>query len=251
MKQLTDDAIQAGTITIAGHDGDEIEAYQARPLGTGPYGAVVVIHHLPGYDRESKETVRRFAAEGYLAVCPNLYARQGAGLSHEEAAKLVRERDGGISDEQLIGDVAGAATYLREQDGSNGKVGCIGFCSGGRQAFLAAANVDLDAAVDCYGAFVVGNPPEGVPLRAREIIDQAPNLRCPLLGLFGNDDQFPSPDQVAALDKELTRLGKPHEFHSYDGAGHAFFSVDRPSYRPEAAVDGWSKILDFYGRYLS
>ncbi|BCJ29959.1 dienelactone hydrolase family protein [Actinocatenispora sera] len=244
------DAIQAETVTIGGDGGDRIEAYQARPLGPGPFGAVVVIHHLPGYDRETKETVRRFATEGYLAVCPNLYSRQGAGLSHEEAAKLVRE-DGGISDEQLIGDVAGAAAYLREQTSSNGKVGCIGFCSGGRQAFLAAANVDLDAAVDCYGAFVVGNPPEGSPLRATEILDQAPNLRCPLLGLFGNDDQYPSPDQVATLEKELARLGKPHEFHSYDGAGHAFFSVDGPRYRPEAAVDGWSKILDFYGRHLS
>lgn len=245
------DAIQAETVTIGGHGGDRIEAYQARPLGPGPFGAVVVIHHLPGYDRETKETVLRFATEGYLAVCPNLYSRQGAGLSPEEAARLVRERDGGISDEQLIGDVAGAAGYLREQTASNGKVGCIGFCSGGRQAFLAAANVDLDAAVDCYGAFVVGNPPEGFPLRATEILDQAPNLRCPLLGLFGNDDQFPSPDQVATLEKELTRLGKPHEFHSYDGAGHAFFSVDGPRYRPEAAVDGWSRILDFYGRHLS
>ncbi|BCJ35905.1 carboxymethylenebutenolidase [Actinocatenispora thailandica] len=245
------DAIQAETVTIGGHDGDRIEAYQARPLGPGPFGAVVVIHHLPGYDRESKETVRRFAAEGYLAVCPNLYSRQGAGMSHEEAAKLVRARDGGISDEQLIGDVTGAAAYLREQTSSNGKVGCIGFCSGGRQAFLAAANVDLDAAVDCYGAFVVGNPPADAPLRARGILDQAPNLRCPLLGLFGNDDQFPSPDEVATLEKELSRLGKPHEFHSYDGAGHAFFSVDRPMYRPEAALDGWSKILDFYGRNLN
>jgi carboxymethylenebutenolidase len=79
----------------------------------------------------------------------------------------------------------------------------------------------------------------------------APDLSCPLLGLFGADDQYPSPDQVAELDKALTEAGKPHEFHLYEGAGHAFFSVNRPAYRVEAANDGWQKIWDFYGRYLA
>jgi len=79
----------------------------------------------------------------------------------------------------------------------------------------------------------------------------AKDLSCPLLGLFGADDSYPSPDQVAELDKALTEAGKAHEFHSYEGAGHAFFSVDRPAYRPEAAVDGWQKVWDFFGRYLA
>jgi carboxymethylenebutenolidase len=83
------------------------------------------------------------------------------------------------------------------------------------------------------------------------ILHLAPQLSCPMLGLFGNDDKHPGPDQVAKLDEELTRLDKPHEFHSYDGAGHAFFAVDRPSYRPAAAVDGWRKIWDFFGRTLN
>ena len=127
----------------------------------------------------------------------------------------------------------------------------IGHCSGGRHAFLAACDLDLDAAVDCYGAFVVNDPPEDSGMGARSVLAKAPNLSCPLLGLFGEDDTFPAPDEVAALDAELTRLGKDHEFHTYPGAGHAFFAVDRPAYRPAAAKDGWEKIFTFFGRHLT
>ncbi len=103
----------------------------------------------------------------------------------------------------------------------------------------------------CYGAFIVGTPPPEFPSKVTPLLDQAANLSCPLLGLFGVEDRFPSPDQVAELDAELTRLGKPHEFHSYEGAGHAFFAVDRPSYRVEAAKDGWERIWEFFGRHLA
>ena len=156
-----------------------------------------------------------------------------------------------MPDERLVGDVGGAASYLRALPTSNGKVGVIGYCSGGRQSFLAACSLPLDAAVDCYGAFVVGTPPEGMPLKVGPIIHLAENLSCPLLGLFGADDQHPSPEQTEELDKELTRLGKTYEFHTYEGAGHAFFAVDRPAYRPEAANDGWQRIWDWFGRYLA
>jgi carboxymethylenebutenolidase len=104
--------------------------------------------------------------------------------------------------------------------------------------------------VDCYGAFVVGEPPSGAAVRARPLIGEAGELRCPLLGLFGADDKHPSPADNATLADELTRLGKDFEFHEYPDAGHAFFAVDRPSYRPQAAVDGWRRIFDFYGRHL-
>jgi len=111
---------------------------------------------------------------------------------------------------------------------------------------LAACNLQLDAAVDCYGAFVVGTPPEGFPLKVTNLVDQLPRLSCPLLGLFGNEDSHPSPEQVDELDQILTDLDKPHEFHRYDDAGHAFFSVDRPAYRVAAANDGWEQITAFY-----
>jgi len=243
------DELFAGTVTITGHGGDEIEAYLARPTDPAPRGGVVVIHHMPGYDSATKEMVRRFAAEGFSALCPNLYSREAPGAAPDDAAAAVRAL-GGVPDERLVGDVEGAAAYLKALDNANGKIGVIGHCSGGRQAFLVGCSSDVDAAVDCYGAFVVNEPPAGMPASMKPLLGLAPQLSCPLLGIFGGDDKYPSPDEVAVLAAELERLGKEHEFHSYDGAGHSFFSVDRPSYRPEAAKDGWARILGFYSRTL-
>jgi carboxymethylenebutenolidase len=205
---------------------------------------------MPGFDAGNKEITRKFAAHGYLAICPNLYSREAPGASPDDAAAAARA-NGGVPDERLVGDVAGAIEHLRSLDGHNGKVGTIGYCSGGRQSFLAACSLPLDAAVDCYGAFVVGTPPEGLPLKVTPIVHLAGQLSCPLLGLFGAEDQYPSPAQVDELEQALVAEGKTFEFHSYEGAGHAFFAVDRPAYRPEAANDGWEKVFDFYGRLLA
>lgn len=243
------DSLSAATIRMTGHGGDEVEAYLARPVEGDKRGGVVVIHHLPGYDRATKEITRRFAELGYDAICPNLYCREAPGAAADDAAATARAQ-GGVPDLRLVGDVGGAANYLRSLATSNGKVGVIGYCSGGRQAVLAACNLDLDAAIDCYGAFVVGNPPEGFPLRVTNLVDQLPNLRAPLLGLFGNDDSYPSPAQVDELDEILTANEKLHEFHRYDDAGHAFFAVNRPSYRVAAANDGWEQITAFFKRHL-
>jgi len=246
------DAIQAETTMIPGAGGDQIEAYFARPLDPQPRGGVVVIHHLPGYDAPTKEMVRTFAVNGYAAICPNLYYRDAPDASPDDAAAFVRGQ-GGVPDERLVGDVGAAAAFLRSQPASNQKVGVIGHCSGGRQSVLSACDLPagtLDAAVDCYGAFVLYSAPEGSPLKATSLRDKLPQLSCPLLGLFGGDDQYPSPTEVDELEKELIALGKTFEFHSYEGAGHAFFSVNRPAYRPESAMDGWSRIFAFYGRHL-
>ncbi|MGH3496364.1 MAG: dienelactone hydrolase family protein [Nocardioidaceae bacterium] len=243
------DTLSAETVQITGHEGAKIEAYLARPAGAGPRGGVVVIHHMPGYDRGTKEIVRRFAELGYDAICPNLYYREAPGAAPDDAAATARAA-GGVPDERLLGDVGGAAAHLRGLPTSNGKVGVIGYCSGGRQSVLAACNLDLDAAVDCYGAFVTGTPPEGYVLRVGNLVDQLPNLGCPLLGMFGNDDSTPSPEHVNELEQILRAQGKEFEFHRYDDAGHAFFAVDRPAYRVAAANDGWERIADFYAKNL-
>jgi carboxymethylenebutenolidase len=211
---------------------------------------VAIIHHMPGWDEPTTEIANRFAAHGYLAIVPNLHFRDGPEASPDDAAAASRA-SGGVPDERFLADLAGAVSSLRARDQSNHKVGVIGYCSGGRQAFLAACSLDVDAAVDCYGAFVVGQPPEGMPLKVTPILHLAENLRCPLLGLFGMDDQFPSPEQVDEIEAELKRLGKDYEFHRYEGAGHAFFNTARDSYRPAAASDGWQRIFDFYGRHLA
>jgi carboxymethylenebutenolidase len=244
------DAMRAETVSISGAGNDEIEAYLAQPVDRSPVGGVVVIHHMPGYDEQTKEITRNFAAHGYLAVCPNLYFREAPGASPDDAAATARAQ-GGVPDDRLVGDVGGAADYLKGLPASNGKVATIGYCSGGRQSFLAACRLPLDAAVDCYGAFIVAPPPEGMPLKVSPIVGLAPDLSCPLLGLFGAEDQYPSPAEVAELEKALADAGKTYSFHSYEGAGHAFFATNRTSYRPEAANDGWENIFEFFGRYLS
>ena len=244
------DSLSAATVSLTGVDGAQVEAYLARPDGQHTRGGVVVIHHMPGYDRATKEMVRRFAELGYDTVCPNLYSREAPGADPSDAAATARAPGGG-PDARLVGDGGAAAAYLRALSTNNGKVGVIGHCSGGRQAVLAACHLDLDAAVDCYGAFVTGEPPAGYALKVTNLVDLLPSLRAPLLGLFGVEDRTPSPDHVAELDRRLTDLDRPHEFHTYEGAGHAFFAVDRPSYRVTAANDGWERIARFFETHLT
>jgi carboxymethylenebutenolidase len=245
------DAITTRSIRIAGAGGDQIEAYLATPDGDAePRGGVVLIHHLPGFDRWSKEVARRFAVDGYNVLAPNLFWRDAPGAEPDDAAAAGRA-NGGVPDERLVGDVGGAVDHLRALPSANGKVGVIGHCSGGRQTVLAACSLDVDAAVDCYGAFVTGQAPDTFPIPMTGLEDRLPKLSAPLLGLFGKEDAHPSQEEVAGLDRLLTDLGKEHEFHSYEGAGHAFFAADRPSYRVSAALDGYARIGAFFTRTLS
>ena len=241
----------AETIFHAGHAGDSIQAYLARPLGPGPYPSVIVIHHMPGWDEASKEIARKFAYNGYIAIAPNLHYREAPGAKPDDAAAAVRSQ-GGVPDERCIGDVDGSATYLRSLPYSNGKVGVIGYCSGGRQVYIVACNIpSLDAAVDCYGGRVVMEDKDLTERMPVSPLEMTPNMNCPILGLFGAEDANPDKSQVNKIEQELKLNNKPYEFHTYEGAGHGFFSVDRPSYNVEAANDGWEKIFDFYGRYLN
>ena len=244
------DGVLAESIMFIGSDMDEVEAYFARPLGPGPYPGVIVLHHSPGYDAVSKEITRTFAVHGYLAICPNLYWREAPHADPDDAASI-SQAAGGVPDGRLVGDVKGAASFLRRLQYSNEKVGVIGYCSGGRQAFLAACSLDLDAAVDCYGAWLTKGSPEGYPIVVPPIVDMTPQLSCPLLGLFGQKDIYPTPEEVDELEAALKRSGKTYEFHRYTDAGHAFFSVNRPFYRVEAALDGWQRVWKHFEKYLA
>lgn len=247
---MANDAMEARTIAIRGHNSDEIEAYLARPVDRGKVPGVVVIHHMPGYDRATKEICRTFAVYGYAALCPNLHHRYAPGAKSQDQAAAARAA-GGVPDDQCIGDVQGAVDHLRSLDDATGKVGVIGYCSGGRQTYLVACSLDVDAAVDCYGGGVVVDSPDQItPQRPVPPIDLTPKLGCPLLGLFGALDRNPSPEHVAKMEAELQTHGKTYEFHSYPDAGHAFFSVDFPMYNQEAAKDGWKRIWGFFGEYL-
>lgn len=241
----------AETIQFQGDGGDWVSAYVARPLGTtGPLPSVVVIHHMPGWDEWTREVVRKFAQHGYNAISPNLFHRFGVGTADDVAA--VARSQGGASDAQVMADVEGAARYLRALPTSNGKVGTIGFCSGGRHVYLAACSIpSLDAAVDCWGGGVVARPDQLNEKRPVAPIDLTDRMEVPLLGIFGNEDRSPTPEQVDQTEAELQRLGKVYEFHRYEGAGHGFFATDRPAYRPEQAVDAWGKVFAWFERWLS
>jgi carboxymethylenebutenolidase len=244
------DSIVAGGIRLTGDGGDEIEAYAALPQTDQQTAGVVVIHHMPGFDWATKEIVRRFAVWGYSAVCPNLHYREAPGAEPDDAAAANRAA-GGVPDSRLLGDVSGARDYLLSQPTSNARTGVIGFCSGGRQSVLAACGLPFDAAVDCYGAFVLSPAPAGSGMVVAPLNDRLADVGCPLLGLFGQEDAHPAPEEVAELDALLTGLGKRHEFHTFPDAGHAFFAVDRQAaYRPAVAVEAWRLVARFYGDEL-
>ena len=241
----------AETVTIHGHNGDVINAYMARPLGAGPFPGVVLIHHMPGWDEWYREATRKFAHHGYVSISPNLYFRAGHGTPEDVTAAVRAE--GGVPDEQAVGDIAGAMRYLRSLPYLNGKVGVFGTCSGGRHAMLAASLVPdgFDAVVDCWGGGVVMAQSDLTAKRPVAPIDYTAQLQAPVLGLFGDQDRSPTPEQVAIHEAELKKHGKAYEFHMYADAGHGFFYYDRPNYRQAQTVDGWQKIWAFLGKHLA
>lgn len=208
-----------------------------------------LVAHLPGWDEFYRETSRRFSQHGYLAICPAVYCRFGHGLP-AEAAALARSK-GGVSDDTVVGDCDGAMKYLRALPYSNGKVGVIDTCSGGRHSFLIACRVSgLDAAVECRDGRVVTPSDELTAAQLVAPIDLTSDLSCPLLGIFGNDDQSPSLENVNQHEEELKRHGKNYQFHRYDGAGHGFWYYHTDRYRPQQAMDAWQKVFEFFGEHL-
>ena len=142
--------------------------------------------------------------------------------------------------------------YLLALPNHNGKVGIFGTCSGGRLTFLTAYQKEgFDAAIECWGERVVASGDDLTSNHPVAPIDFTASLRCPLLGLFGNDDQAPTPEQVDQHEEKLKAASKNYEFHRYDGAGHGFFYYHTPNYRQEQAVDGWNKIYVFLEKYLT
>ena len=253
MASYTTDMYQgmlAETGTVHGHGGDAINAYLARPLGTGPFPGVVLVHHAPGWDELYREFTRKFAHHGYVAISPNLYCREGHGTTEDVAAKV--RAAGGVPDDQVVGDVEGAMNHLRSLPYSNAKVGVIGSCSGGRQTTLVACRTTgFNAAVDLWGGRVVMSQEEITPKQPVAPIDYTRDLSCPLLGIFGEDDQSPTPAQVQQHEAELKKHSKKYEFHMYPNAGHGFFYYDRAMYRQEQAVDGWQKVFAFFEVHLA
>jgi carboxymethylenebutenolidase len=232
------------TLTV---DDQPMEAYRASPAADGPHPAVIVVQEIWGVNAYIQSVANKLAREGYVAVAPALFHREGPGtLGLFEETELAFGRLGRLTDANILSDLESTVRYLQDQPSVNDRIGIIGFCVGGRIAYLAAANLpELTTAVDFYGgrAFVaLGDGPSP--------FDQTANIRVPLLGLFGEDDPNPSPEDVAKIRSELDRHGKTYEFHTYPGAGHGFNCEERPTYRRDSALHAWGTAIDWFAKHL-
>jgi carboxymethylenebutenolidase len=227
--------------------GAKLTGYLARPRAAGQQPGIVLIHEAFGIDGHIRDVARRFAAAGYVTLAPELYSRIGRpapGNREEMFAKMFALRD-----DDVRADVEAAAALLRGRNDSNGRVGIVGFCFGGRTALLAACTTTaFDATVDCWGGFAIRGTVdhETTPERPVPVIDLLPNLHGRLLVAVGGDDVNPSPADAEEIRNRLEKEGKDGDVVVFEGAGHAFFNDRRPDfYRKAPAHRLWDRMLAF------
>ena len=233
-------------------DSDTIKGYLAQPSQSGRYPGIVVIHEAFGLVEHIRDIARRFANIGYNAVAPDLYARKG-GPSDPNDINTVFPVMFGKSDAEAVQDLEAAAAHLRGLPGAAGKIGAIGFCSGGRQTLLFACSSDkVDAAVDCWGGFIHRATPdtETTPARPTPILNMVDRLHGPLFAVFGEEDQNPTVAQSEELKGRAQRAGKDVTVKVYRNAGHAFLADYRPSYREGPAQELWRDAVAFFDKHL-
>lgn len=229
----------AKTVQIKTPDGD-MTAHVARPTASGKHPAVLVIMEAFGLNKHTKGVADRIAAEGYVALAPDLYHRQPNNVvgydQLPEAISLMTS----LTDAQIVSDVGAAIALLEADAGVRAeRIGITGFCMGGRVSFLSACTQPaIKAAAPFYGGGIGG------------LLDQAAKITCPLLLFFGDQDLFIPNDEVARIKQTLAELGKQAEVKVYAGAPHGFFCEERDSYRQEAAHDAWDKLGAFFTKYL-
>jgi carboxymethylenebutenolidase len=227
-----------GEVWVPAADG-EIPAYRAAPAAGGPHPIVLVVQEVFGVDDYLKDTCRRLAKRGHLAIAPELYARQGEpteATSREDLFKIV----GGVSDAQVMGDLDACAAWAEHNGGDPARLAITGFCWGGRAVWLYAAHSSkLKAGVAWYGR-LVGDPPPKHP------VDVAASLRAPVLGLYGGEDQGIPLPTVERMRAAIAAAGGRSQIHVYDGAPHAFHADYRPSFQRAPAEDGWRRMLDWF-----
>lgn len=213
------------------------------PDGPGPFPGMIVIQHQGGVDDFTQNMTKRLAECGYVAAAPDLYHRDGPDCTDDIVTRRTRLRDRGI-----INDVNAAVTFLQSQSMVDGaRLGIIGFCMGGRVVYLmAAANPLFKAAVAYYPGNAFRSWGRDLPAP----FERTAEIRCPILGHFGADDKNPSPEDMQKLDAELTKFHKPHEFHLYPNAAHAFMDRSKESYRQHADEASWPRTLAFLERCL-
>lgn len=232
--------------------GSDVGGYLARPLAAGPRPGIVIVHDAFGLGTHFPDVARRFANVGYDALAVDLYARTGLPQFADRAALFAWVLD--QPDDLIVQDLVAAASYLRSLPDSTGRVGCLGFCAGGRSTLLATFTTRaFDAGVSCWGGSVRRATPTArtTPARPTPPIDLAAGLACPLLLVSGDRDTNPSPDDQFALRDAITAAGGTVELQIFEGVGHAFFADYHPNaYDEAAAFRLWPMILDFFARTI-
>lgn len=233
----------AGAVEIAVKDG-KIPGYYARPEGKGPYPTIVVIHEIWGVHEYIQDVCRRLAKAGYFAVAPELFARQGDPRTMTDNSQIMQQIVNKVPDAQVASDLDATVAWARKDKTANTiKLGVTGFCWGGRQVWMYAFhNPKLKAAVSWYGFLT---HPDS-PITPKGPLDLVPTLKVPVLGLYGGADPNNPEPVVREMEAKLKDAHKQCEFVIYPDTPHGFFADYRPSYRPEAAKDGWARMLAWF-----
>jgi carboxymethylenebutenolidase len=253
-------AVRGENMSFAGAGGTRVNGYLATPATNAEdtsRPAIVVIHEAGGLGEHIRDVTNRFANLGYTALGVDLYTREGGPPPMDDARALM-QRLFSMPDERTLGDLDGAAELLLGREDASGRLGCIGFCMGGRYTLLFACTSErLDAAVDCWGGFIDKATFEERSTHERPTppLELVERLRCPLLAAIGAEDQNPSPElgeqlRQRASSSPVGRSGREIKVDVYEGAGHAFFADYRPSYRPAPAAKLWTEIVPFFARHL-
>jgi len=236
------EGLVAGEVKIPVGDG-ELPAYRSAPAGPGPFPVILVVQEIFGVHEHIKDITRRLAKLGYLAIAPELYARQG-DVSKLSSIDEIREKvSSKVPDAQVLADLDSAVEWAGGNGGDLARLGITGFCWGGRITWLYAAHQPrLKAGVAWYGR-VQGPASELTP---KHPLDVAAELKAPVLGLYGGQDQGIPVDTVEALRGAIKAAGGASEIHIYPDAPHAFYADYRPSYRKEDAEDGWRRLQAWF-----
>ncbi len=226
----------------------QVPVYEARPAGAGSYPVVLVLPEAFGMHEHIKDVTRRFAKAGFLSITFEPYAREGGVLHLPEQSQLMKVVNS-VPDARVMSDLDAIVAYAKRNPSARAdRIGVTGFCRGGLYVLLFAAhNHDMKAAVAWYGQI---KPAKTPGIRTVGPLDVAAQIKCPVLGLYGEADQGIPVADVKEMEAALKAAGTTAEFIEYPGAPHAFNADYRPSYRPEAAKDAWARCVKWLNKYL-
>ncbi|HEY0845168.1 MAG TPA: dienelactone hydrolase family protein [Noviherbaspirillum sp.] len=239
------EGLTAGEVTI-NVNGQNVPVYRAQPQGKKNLPVILVVSEIFGVHEHIADVARRFAKQGYLALAPELFVRQGDPTSYGTVPEVIKEVISKVPDAQVMGDLDACVAWAGDNGGNVDKLGITGFCWGGRIAWLYAAhNPRVDAAVAWYGRLVG----DKTPLTSTQPVDIGATLKAPVLGLYGGKDAGIPLESVERMQAELAKGGSKSEFIVYPNSGHAFHADYRPSYVEADAKDAWQRCLAWFKKH--